>query len=393
MIPTRFELTTAPRIVFGRGQLSCLGELAAGYGERVALLAGSHLEQAGELQRVVQLLEEKGLVVDRLLAHGEPEAGDVDRAAERLCTFQAQVVVGVGGGSVLDLAKAAAGVAANGGSVREYLEGVGSGRAVRRPSLPLIAAPTTAGTGSEVTRNAVVSSRAEGFKKSIRSPLLLPAVALVDPALTDSAPPAQTAASGLDALTQLIEPFVSLRAIPVTDALALEGIRLAARALPRAFADAADRAARDDMALASLLGGLCLSNAGLGAVHGIAAAVGALCDVGHGLACAALLVPCVEVNIRALEQRDPAGPALARYAALGAALTGRSFESDAAARRGAVEALRALVAALRIPRLGALGVGDAQVPALVKESRGSSMKANPIVLTDEEIGLALRGAL
>lgn len=393
MIPARFELTTAPRLVFGRGQLASLGELAAGYGERVGLIAGAHLERSGEVERVQQRLEQRGLAVHRLVAHGEPEVSDVDQAAERLRACGAQVVVGLGGGSVLDLAKAAAGVASNGGSVREYLEGVGAGRAVRKPCLPLIAAPTTAGTGSEVTRNAVVSSRAEGFKKSIRSALLLPAVALVDPALTDSAPPDQTAASGLDALTQLIEPYVSLRAMPVTDALALEGIRLAARALPRAFSDGADRGARDDMALASLLGGLCLSNAGLGAVHGIAAAVGALCGIGHGLSCAALLAPAMEVNLRALEARDPAGPALARYAALGPILAGRSFESDAAARQGAVEAMRSLVAALKIPRLAALGVSEAQLPALVKESRGSSMKSNPIALTDEEIGAALRGAL
>ncbi len=393
MTPARFELTTAPRIVFGRGQLASLGELAAGYGARVGLIAGAHLARSGALAEARLLLERRGLAVEVLVAHGEPEVADVDQAAERLRAFGADAVVGLGGGSVLDLSKAAAGVASNGGSVREYLEGVGQGRAVKRPALPLIAAPTTAGTGSEVTRNAVVSSRAEGFKKSIRSPLLLPAVALVDPALTDSAPPEQTAASGLDALTQLIEPYVSLRAMPVTDALALRGIRLAARALPRAFADGADRGARDDLALASLLGGLCLSNAGLGAVHGIAAAVGALCGVGHGLSCAALLAPAMEANLMALEARDPAGPALARYAALGPVLCGRELASPAEARRSAVEAVRSLVAALKVPRLGELGVSEAQLPSLVKESRGSSMKANPIVLTDDEIRAALRAAL
>jgi alcohol dehydrogenase class IV len=388
-----FEFATAQRVVFGRGQLASLPELAAGYGARTSLVAGDHLKASGALAALEKLLVEKGLAVDRLLAHGEPEVPDVDAAAERMRASCAEVVVGIGGGSVLDLAKAAAGVAANGGSVREYLEGVGNGRLVRRPGLPFIAVPTTAGTGSEVTRNAVIASRAEGFKKSIRSPLLLPAVALVDPALTDSVPPEQTAASGLDALTQLIEPYVSLRAQPMTDALALEGIRLAARALPRAFIDPGDRQARDDLALASLLGGLCLANAGLGAVHGIAAALGALCELGHGLSCATVLAATLEGNIRALERRDPRGPALARYARLGEVLAGRSFSSASEARKAAVATVRSLVETLEVPRLGALGVGEARIAALVEQSRGSSMRSNPIALEDGEIEAILRAAL
>jgi len=388
-----FEFATAQRIVFGRGKAESLGEIAAGYGSRALVMAGRHLQGSATLHRLEQELSKRGVALELMLSHGEPEVAEVDDAAARARACGAEVVVGLGGGAVLDLAKAAAGLATNEGSVRDYLEGVGTGRTLRVPALPFVAAPTTAGTGSEVTRNAVVSSRSEGFKKSIRSHLLLASTALIDPALTDSTPPAQTAASGLDALTQLIEPYVSLRAQPATDALALQGIALAVRALPRAFADGADAQARDELALASLLGGLCLANAGLGAVHGIAAGLGARFGIGHGVSCAAVLWQTMEANVRALEERDPQGPGLARYARLGEALCGRSFPDPRDARRAGVDAVRALVAALAVPSLRALGVGEADLPVAVRESRGSSMKANPIELSDAEVEAILRAAL
>ncbi|MGI5865442.1 MAG: iron-containing alcohol dehydrogenase [Myxococcales bacterium] len=388
-----FEFATARHIVFGRGRLDQLGELVAGYGDRALLVAGEHLRHSESLQRVEYLLQKRGVAAERVFTTGEPEVAAVDETAARARVLGSKVIVGIGGGSVLDVAKAASGLATNGGSVRDYLEGVGTGRALQRPALPLIAVPTTAGTGSEVTRNAVISSREEGFKKSIRSPLLLPAVALVDPALTDSVPPAQTAASGLDALTQLIEPYVSLRAQPATDAMALEGMRRAAPALPRAFEDGSNKEARDEMALASLLGGLCLANAGLGAVHGIAAALGARFGIAHGVACAAVLWQTMEANVKALEARDASSRALERYATIGATLTGRRFERAADARAAAIAEVKALVARLKIPRLGELGLARSSLPAVVKESRGSSMKSNPVVLTDAEIESILVAAL
>lgn len=380
-----FEFATAQRIVFGRGSLDQLGELASGLGRKALLVSGPHLARTGELTRLAYLLEKKGVAVERLEVHGEPEVSTVDEAAGLARRSGADLVVAAGGGSVLDTGKAAAALATNAGSVREYLEGVGTGRAIKVRPLPFLAMPTTAGTGSEVTRNAVVASRAEGFKKSIRSPLMLPAVALVDPALTDATPPAQTAACGLDALTQLVEPCVSLKAMPVTDALALRGLALARAALPRAFANGGDTAARDDLSMASLLGGLCLANAGLGAVHGIAAALGARFDIGHGLACATVLAATVEANLSALARRDPDGPGLARYARVGEALAGRSFETGAQARDAALAIIRELCAELRVPRLSTLGVLPAHLPKLVAESRGSSMKTNPVVLEDAEI--------
>lgn len=388
-----FEFATARQIVFGRGRLDLLGELVASYGDRALIVAGQHLQSSETLQHVEYQLHKRGVAADRVFTTGEPEVVTVDETAARARVLGSKVVVGIGGGSVLDLAKAASGLATNGGSVRDYLEGVGTGRALQKPALPLIAVPTTAGTGSEVTRNAVVSSREEGFKKSIRSPLLLPAVALVDPALTDSVPRAQTAASGLDALTQLIEPYVSLRAQPATDAMALEGIRRAAKALPRAVEDGTDRDARDDMALASLLGGLCLANAGLGAVHGIAAALGARFGIAHGVACASVLWQTMEANVAALETREASSPALERYATIGEVLTGERFDSPADARAAGIAAVKSLVARLEIPRLGELGLAESSLPAAVKESRGSSMKSNPVVLTDAEIASILRAAL
>jgi alcohol dehydrogenase class IV len=387
------EFATAQRIIIGRGCLEQIGELAAAFGKKSFVVAGEHLQKSGELARIEYLLSKKGFSVERLLVHGEPEVNLVDEAAARARVLGSDFIVAVGGGSVLDVGKAAAGLATNGGSVREYLEGVGSGRALRTRPLPFLALPTTAGTGSEVTRNAVVASKEEGFKKSFRSPLLLAAVALVDPALTDSTPPAQTAASGLDALTQLIEPFVSTRAMFATDALALEGMRRARVALPKAFGNGADQNARDEMAVASLLGGLCLANAGLGAVHGIAAALGARFVLPHGLACACVLAQTVEANIRALERRAPDGPALARYARVGEALAGQVFATAGQARSAVTTLLRELCQELKVPRLSRFGVQPSNLATLVGESRGSSMKSNPVTLEDAEIRAILEAAL
>ena len=387
------EFASAQRIVFGRGSLEQVGEIAAGLGKKALLVAGAHLSATGELARVEYQVAKKGLAFERFMVHGEPEVSLVDEAAGRARLLACDLVVAVGGGSVLDVGKAAAGLAVNGGSVRDYLEGVGTGRALKQRGLPFLAVPTTAGTGSEVTRNAVVASREEGFKKSIRSPLLLATAAIVDPALTDSCPPAQTAASGLDALTQLIEPYVSTRANPATDALALEGIRRARVALPRAFANGADAQARDDLALASVLGGLCLANAGLGAVHGIAAALGARFEVPHGLACACVLAATVEANIHALERRGPTGAALARFARLGEVLTDRTFGSTGEARAACVKFLQELCERLGIPKLSRFKVVAAHVPSLAGESRGSSMQSNPVVLEDAEIREILSASL
>jgi alcohol dehydrogenase class IV len=270
----------------------------------------------------------------------------------------------------------------NPGEPLDYLEVIGRGQPLTHASAPFVAIPTTAGTGTEVTRNAVLASPERRVKASLRSPHMLPRLAAVDPALSLDLPPALTASTGLDALTQLIEPYVSARANPMTDLFCVEGMRRAASALPRAWENGSDREARAGMAWASLLGGLALANAGLGAVHGFAAPIGGRFPAPHGAVCAAVLPHAMEINVEALRSRAPERPALERYSEIARLLTGRS---DATAEDG-VRWVAALCRRLKIPGLRAYGVTEADIPALIEDAaRASSMKANPIVLTAEEL--------
>ena len=299
-------------------------------------------------------------------------------------------MIAIGGGSAIDAAKAIAAVAPNPGDVLDYLEVVGQGKPLPNASVPLIAVPTTAGTGSEVTRNAVLGSKEHGVKASLRSPLMLPRIALVDPELTFTLPRAITASTGLDALTQLIEPFVSARANPVTDALCRDGLGRVWRSLPRVCANGRDAEARVGMSYASLLGGLALANAGLGVVHGFAAPIGGEFDAPHGAVCAALLTHGMEANIRALRERAPESDSLAKYRELAQMLTGKT---DATAE-DCVEPVRGLVRDLAIPGLIAYGLKAGDVPGLAeKAARASSMKANPLPLTADELCGVLSAAL
>jgi alcohol dehydrogenase class IV len=298
---------------------------------------------------------------------GEPTIDDARRAAA-FSFPDVEMVVAIGGGSALDLGKAAAALIANGGDPLRHLEVIGDGRPLLRPSLPCVCVPTTAGTGSEVTRNAVLGSPTHGVKASLRSPHMLPAVALVDPELTYDLPPALTASTGLDALTQLIEPFVSARANAFVDAICRDAIPRIIAALPRAFAG--ERAARADMAYASLCGGLALANAGLGAVHGFAGPIGGRFPAPHGAICAVLLPHVVRIN--AARTGDP------KFVEL-AGMTGD---------------LAAFVAQFAPPPLSAYGITAADVPALVTQAKqASSMQANPVALTDDELAEILTRAL
>ena len=246
----------------------------------------------------------------------------------------------------------------------------------------MIAIPTTAGTGSEVTRNAVLGSLEHKVKASLRAASMLPTVALVDPELTYTVPPDVTASTGLDAFTQCLEPFVSSRANPLTDSLCREGMQRAARSLRRAYENGEDAAAREDMAVASLFGGLALANAGLGAVHGFAGPIGGMFPAPHGAICARLLPWVMEANVRALQQRSPLAPALARYDEIGRLLTG----NPAATATDGVAWVQALAELLRVPPLSRFGVTPADFPEIVaKSQQASSMKANPIALTDAEL--------
>jgi len=299
-------------------------------------------------------------------------------------------VVGLGGGSPLDLGKVVSILLTNGGDPLDYLEIVGRGRPLTRPALPYVAVPTTAGTGSEATANAVLKSAEHGVKASLRSAFMLPRVALVDPLLTVDCPPPVTSSAGLDALTQCLEPFVSVRANPLTDGLAGEGLRRCGRALRRAYEDGSDVNARTDMAVCGLLGGMALANAKLGAIHGFASAIGGIAEVRHGLACAALLVPVVETNVRALRSRDPDSPALARYAEAARLLTDNP---DASVGDG-IEWLRETVIRLRVPRLAECGLRPADADAVVsRAATASSTQGNPVSLTAEELHAALAKAI
>lgn len=392
----RFEFATAVRIVFGPGTLRDAGRLihelvpvrADERGSITGLMVTGASTHRGEPLR--RLLEDTGYRLIAFAVSGEPTVESARRGAELLAAERCSFVVGLGGGSVIDTGKTIAALAANPGDPLEYLEVVGRGKSLANPSLPYAAVPTTAGTGAEVTRNAVLASPEHKVKVSLRSPYMLPRLALVDPQLTHSLPPAVTAATGLDALTQLIEPFVSHRANPMTDAICREGIARAARSLRRAFRDGGDPAAREDMSLAALFGGLALANAGLGAVHGFAGPVGGEFPAPHGAVCAALLPHVMAANLQALKNREPANPALDRYAEVARILTGR----PTATAHDGVEWVERLVADLGIPPLRAYGLGPQHADALVrKASAASSMKGNPIRLTPDELKAVLLAAI
>jgi alcohol dehydrogenase class IV len=378
----RFEFATATRIIFGEGTAATLPDLARSFGARPLAVTGASPEHAGGLV--------SALSADTFAVPGEPTVDLIREGARYARNAGCDVVISIGGGSVIDAGKAIAAIATNGGEPLEFLEVVGKGRAITVPPLPFIAVPTTAGTGSEVTRNAVLGSTERGVKASLRSPLMLPRVAVVDPELTYGLPPEVTAFTGLDALTQLIEPYVSVRANPLVDAICVDGIQRVARALRRAYHNGTDRDARHDMALASLFGGLALANAGLGVVHGFAAPLGGQWKAPHGALCAALLPHGMAANVAGLRARAPRHPALERYSAIAHLLTGRS---EASAEDG-IDWVRALSAELSIPVLGAWGVTEADLPGVAeKAAKASSMQANPLPLTQEELIAVVRAAL
>ena len=383
----KFEFATATRIVFGVGAVNDAGAIARDFGRRALVVTGRDATRA---ERLLTHLKSAGVSAATFPVTGEPELATVEQGTKLAKAERCELVIGFGGGSAIDTAKAIAAMLANGGELLDYIEIIGRGQSLTRPSAPFIAIPTTAGTGAEVTRNAVLASPEHKVKVSLRSPLMLAKVAVVDPELTYDLPPALTASTGLDALTQLIEPFVCNRANPMTDGLCVEGLRRAARSLRIAFSNGKDKDAREDMAVASLFGGLALSNAGLGAVHGFAGPIGGNFPAPHGAICAALLPHVMAMNLRALRQRDPNGPALYRYEEAARWLAG---DMKAKADDG-LKWVRALVLDLKVPRLGSFGIQRKHFPDLVaKAANASSMKANPIVLTPEELTEILEQAL
>ena len=373
----RFEFATANRIIFGPGACAKLAPAAQAFG-RCALVVGS-LERTAPLR---EQLRAAGVEALPYPIAGEPTVACVLEGLRAAREGGCDLVIGIGGGSALDTGKAIAALLTNGGEIYEYLEVIGKGKPLEKASAPYIAIPTTAGTGAEVTRNAVISVPDHKVKVSLRSPFLLPRLAIIDPELTYSLPPSVTAATGLDALTQLIEPFVSNAANPMTDAICREGIRRAARSLLHAYQDGEDKDARQDMSLASLFSGIALANARLGAVHGFASVLGGMFPAPHGAVCARLLPFVMEANVRALKSRLPDDPALARYAKIAHILTG-----DALARaEDGIKWVHHLIHTMGIPPLSAYGLSADVYPVIVAGAKkSSSMKGNPVELTEQEL--------
>jgi len=369
-----FEFATATRVVFGAGKASLLSDWLGELGvTRVLAVSGKDTRRA---QAVWSSLELRGIFYERLVVEGEPSV-ELVRAGTKACVaLGAEAVIAVGGGSAIDAGKAIAALAPGGADPLDHLEVVGRGLPLGAPPLPFAALPTTAGTGAEVTRNAVLSSAEHGVKASLRSPLMLPRLAIVDPDFLIGAPRHVLTASGLDALSQLIEPFVSVRANPLSDALAREGLVRSRRSLEHAVLHGANARERDDLALASLFGGLCLANAGLGAVHGFAAPLGGMFEAPHGAVCAALLPHVMRVNLRALYAAG-AQTQVARYRELAQLLTD---DREAEAEAGVLWVER-LCRALEVPGLSAYGLRPEHIPALVaKAAVASSMRGNSVVL-------------
>jgi alcohol dehydrogenase class IV len=395
-----FSLGRLPRITFGAGVFEQLPSIVARHGMRALLVTGGRSFDASQRRAELEAgLVEAGVeLLGSTSVRGEPSPSDVEDPVAAFRGQGIEVVIGVGGGAALDTAKAIAGLLPVETGLMDHLEGVGHGVPYPGTALPVVAVPTTAGTGSEATRNAVISERGpDGYKRSFRDESMVPADAVVDPDLLATAPPALIAANGLDALTQLLEAFTSKRATPITDALARDGLAACREALPVWHADPHGPdapAARSRMAYAALLSGVCLANAGLGAVHGFASPLGARLPIPHGMACGAVLWQTVRANIVALTDRLPDSPALPKYAQAGRILAGLpSTVRDGAARVQLVDTLHDMVQALEVPPLSAFEMSEEQIPTIVADSPGSSMRTNPVALTDEELTSILQQAL
>jgi alcohol dehydrogenase class IV len=390
----RFEFATATRIIFGPGTISEAAALSGEMGKRAFVVTGHSNERAAPL---LERLRKKSIDYVTFNVSGEPTITIATEATRAARHAGCDLVISIGGGSALDTGKVVAAMLTNSGELENYLEVVDAGKSLGQSAAPHIAIPTTAGTGAEVTRNAVLSVPEHRVKVSMRSPFMLPRLAVVDPELTYSMPPSVTASTGLDALTQLLEVYVSCQANPLTDGICREGLRRAGRSLRRAYEACPERSrmegndhnAREDMAIASLFSGLGLANAKLGAVHGFAGPLGGMYSAPHGVICARLLPFVMDANVQALRQRSPTSPALIKYDEAARLLTG----SNSAKAADAVTWVRELCLALKVPSLARFGLKQQDFETIAaKAKNSSSMKGNPIELTDKELLNIIRQA-
>jgi alcohol dehydrogenase len=393
-----FTIASLPRIIFGEGSLKQLPEAVREFGTRVLLVSGKRsFVETPQWPPLQQQMEAQGIVCMTATVDGEPSPQLVDGVVQRYAAERIEVVAAIGGGSVMDAAKAIAGLLPHGNSVLDHLEDVGKGIPYTGPSLPFIAVPTTAGTGSEATKNAVLSVRGrDGYKKSFRHECLVARTAIVDPALLARCPSHLVAAQGMDAFTQLLESYVSLRANPLTDALAWSGLQAVSEGFMDAYNGGESEAAgegRAAMAYAALLSGITLAQVGLGSVHGLAQPLGSLHPVPHGVACGTTVAAATAMNLRALRERAADSPALRKYAEVGRLLAGECGLDEAAAADALVAVLEEWTEQLALPRLSQFGISEADIPAIVAGSRNNSMKTNPVRLEDEEIAAIIRRRL
>lgn len=382
----KFEFSTSDKIIFGNGTLSRVASLAPAFGRQALIVCGSG---SVPLESLFQFLNDAGVSGEIFRVAGEPDDSTIREGLERATAARCDFVIGYGGGSVLDTGKAIAALMTNPGDLMEYLEVVGHGKEIPNTAAPMIAVPTTAGTGTEVTRNAVISSTDHHVKVSMRSRKMIPKLAIVDPELTYSMPPAVTASTGMDALTQVIEAYVSNRANPMTDIIAREGIRRGARSLLRAFQNGEDKDAREDMAMTSLLGGLALANGGLGAVHGFAGPIGGMFNAPHGAICASLLPHVMKYNVTALADHKGKGQVRSRYQDIAILLTGDP-ESDI---EDGVRWIENLAESLKIPGLHEIGIKKEDFDQIIQQSKvSSSMQKNPVRLDESMLEAILTAA-
>jgi len=383
-----FEFATATRILFGPGVSQHLAEYIKPGITRVLLLTGSRIDR---IRSIIDRMETHKVEMTPFTVKGEPTVDLVRKAARKARETDSEMIISIGGGSVLDAGKAAAALAANPHDIMDYLEVIGRGEVLTEQPLPFFAVPTTAGTGTEVTRNAVITSLEKKVKVSLRHAFMLPDLAAVDPLLTHTMPPPVTASTGLDALSQLIEPYVSLKANPLVDSICREGLKCASRSLKKAFDNGDDPQAREDMALASLFSGLALANAKLGAVHGIAGPMGGMFQIPHGVICGRLLPWVFEANIKTVEKMTAVNSdSLSRFQDIAQILTG---DKNAGAEDG-IEWLKNLCEHLHLPGLSAYGLSEEAFPELVQKSqKASSMKGNPVVLNRDELYAILAKSL
>lgn len=383
----QFEFLPLPQIYFGRKQINKISSSTKQYGHNTLIVVSESVWKNNEIQSIIDIeFATNDISKTVFLSKGEPTTKKVDQGVERARKEKVDVIIAIGGGSALDLGKAIAGLVPNTGSAKDYMEVIGKGAKINNQPLPLIVIPTTAGTGTEVTKNAVILSREDKLKSSIRSPLLIPKVAIIDPELMVSLPKEITASCGLDALTQLIEAFTSNKSQPITDSLAILGIQKVTESLIRAFDEGNDLDAREDMAFASLLSGICLANAGLGAVHGLAGPIGGMFDAPHGMICGALLAPTIEQNILKLLSQIPYSNKLSKYARLGEIVSGHSFESIREAVTNIIGYTKNITKILEMPKLSEFGIKQSDFDIIItKAKKSSSMKYNPVELSDEQL--------